>query len=140
MMKKVIIMRGCPGSGKTTFLKKIHPSAFICSAVNYHTDSKGNYKFFPKGVSAAHAYSQNAFLAALQNSQELIAVDNTNVKLWEFDWYLETAEAYGYVVEIFRMKVEDANVAAKRNIHGVPVEKVLRMHESMEDYVGEIFA
>ena len=64
-MKKVIIIRGIPGSGKTTELQKNYPTAFVCSAVNFHTDHEGNYKFFPKGVPDTHKYCQNAFLAAL---------------------------------------------------------------------------
>ena len=138
-MKKVLIYRECPGSGKTTAIKRDFPTAFVCSAVNFHTDHEGKYKFFPKGVPDAHKYCQNAFLAALQNGLPLIAVDNTNIKLWEFEWYIETAEKYGYEVQVFRMKVDDINVVAKRNIHGVPADKVVKMHESMEDFEGEIF-
>lgn len=138
-MKEVIIVRGCPGSGKTTFLAREYPAAFVCSAVNFHTDSNGQYKFFPKGVSDAHKYCQNAFLAALQNQLPLIAVDNTNIKSWEFEWYIETAEKYGYKVQVLRIKIDDINVVAQRNIHGVPADKVVKMHESTEYFEGEIF-
>ncbi|MFZ2154091.1 MAG: AAA family ATPase [Candidatus Moraniibacteriota bacterium] len=138
-MKKVIIFRGCPGSGKTTALKRDYPSAFVCSAVNYHTDHLGNYKFFPKGISESHKYCQNAFLAALQNSLPLVAVDNTNVRFWEFEWYIDTAEKHGYSVEVFRLKTDDPIAAARRNVHGVSEEVVMRMYNNMEDYPGEIF-
>lgn len=139
-IKKVVILRGCPGSGKTTLRKEIYPTAFVCSVVDYHTDHEGKYKFFRKGIPEAHTYSQNTFMAALKNQLPLIAVDNTNTKLWEFEWYIEMAVKYGYEVEVIRMQVFDVNIAASRNIHGVPLPVVLRMHENMEDYIGEFFS
>ena len=139
MDKQLIIARGGPGTGKSTFLQKNYPEAFICSANFFFTDSKGNYKFFPKGLEHSHVYSQNAFKAALQNNVPLIAIDNTNIKLWEFEAYLDMAKDYGYTVSVFRMEVNDFEAAAKRNIHGVPIDKAMRMQKEIEDYPGEKF-
>lgn len=137
MQKKiVIILRGCPGAGKTAYLKLKYPEAFHCSATLYFTDCNGNYKFYPKGLNEAHKYCRNAFKAALQNGQPVIAVDNTNVRIWEFENYIETAEDYGYEVKVLRIEA-DPDVAADRNIHGVPKEKALLMHNKMEDYASE---
>lgn len=138
-MKKVIITRGIPGSGKTTELERNYPAAFVCSAVNFHTDHLGNYNFYPNGIREAHTYCQNAFRAALQNNLPLIAVDNTHIKTWEFANYIEQAEDYGYEVVVIRMKFDDIAAAFERNIHGVPLEVIARMHSMMEDYAGEIF-
>lgn len=138
-MKEVKIYRGCPGSGKTTARKKYFPEAFVCSAVNLHTDQDGNYKFYQKGNPDAQKYCRNAFLAAIQNGLPLIAVDNPNIKLGDFDWYIKKAKEYGYEVQVFRMKVADPVVAARRNIHRVFKEKVVGMHYAMEDFEGETF-
>lgn len=137
-MGKVIIMRECPGSGKTTFLNKEYPTAFICSATAYFTNKNGQYKFYKDGLSQSHTYCMNAFMAALANNLPIIAVDNTHIKLWEFENYIDKAIEYSYEIEVLRMKVDDAEEAARRNIHGVPIGKVLWMHENMQGYPGEI--
>lgn len=134
--KSVVIMRGCPGSGKSTYLSRYYPGAFVCSADEYYVDERGDYRFNPKEIKWAHLFCQNAFIAALKNSLPLIAVDNTNTLAWEFEKYVQLARNYGYNVLIVRIEV-DPEKAAKRNVHGVAKHKVLQMHERIEDYEGE---
>ena len=137
MKKEVIIMRGAPGSGKTTYLKKEYPQAFICSADQYFIGIDGKYKVKLNELQKAHDYSRNAFKAAILNNINIIAVDNTNIMIKHFQSYIKLAEAYGYEVKIIRIEI-DAKIAFERNIHGVPLYAVERNCQQMQDYSGEI--
>jgi predicted kinase len=64
--------------------------------------------------------------------EELIVIDNTNVKKWEYENYVFLAELNGYSVEIVEIPfTESAEVYHERNTHGVPLEVIQRM---MNDY------
>jgi tRNA uridine 5-carbamoylmethylation protein Kti12 len=81
----VVILRGLPGSGKSTFatLLKIYAEsrglqAQICCADDYFIQSNG-YKFEPGQLSNAHARCEDYCFFALQRSVPVVIIDNTNV-------------------------------------------------------------
>lgn len=133
----VIVMRGCPGAGKSYFLKESFPGAFVCSANDFFTDEVGNYSFVGESVPKSHEYCRAVFKMAIRKSFPLIAVDNTAIKLWEFEEYVEIAKRHGYQVKVIRIDT-DPQIAAARNIHGVSEEKVLKLYEGIESYEEEI--
>lgn len=135
-MRKVVIMRGASGSGKSTYAKKNFPDAVVCSADAYFVDDKGNYNFDPRKLGDAHGSCKRSFKDALDHSQPLIVVDNTNTTLRELQPYLQMAQAHGYDVEVIRVETP-LDVAAKRNVHGVPYDSVKKMKGRMVDFPGE---
>jgi predicted kinase len=130
-MKRVIIARGLPGSGKSTYAKSHYPGAPICSADDYFIGSDGVYRFAPIKLGAAHKSCMQKFLAAIADGVETIVVDNTHTRVSEFSPYATVAEASGYEVTIVRMDTP-MKVAAGRNAHGVPEEAVRRMEARFE--------
>lgn len=140
-MKKVLIMRGVPGSGKSTYAAKQIEDAQakgirteVCSADDYFVDEDGVYQFDATQLGAAHARSFKLFALAVTlppDGDFLVVVDNTNVRTWEVAPYVQLARAYGFEVEIVRFTIDPA-LAASRNVHGVPVGAVLRMSKSVE--------
>jgi predicted kinase len=133
---KIIIIRGISGSGKSTHIAKHFPNAYVVSADHFF-GTGANYNFDPKKLGAAHADCLEKFKQAIRRHVPEIVVDNTNTQLWEFSKYVEFAKENGYVVTVVRLKIDPA-VAAKRNIHGVPEEKVKQMQGRFQDYPGEI--
>ena len=131
-MNKVIIMRGIPGCGKTTYIKKNFPKAFICSADDYFTDEDGNYNYRKEEAGEAHAQSQTRFAAALEVGVPLVIVDNTNTRMWEMEHYIYLAEECGYKLEFIRFDVP-TNDAHERNIHKVPLSEVERLADLFEE-------
>jgi NEDD4-binding protein 2 len=136
MTRKVIIMRGASGSGKSTYTKKHYGDAVVCSADNYYVDDQGNYNFDPTKIGAAHRQCKRSFKDALDRSEPLVVVDNTNTTLKELQPYIQVAEAHGYEVEVVRVETP-LDIAAKRNAHGVPFDAVKRMKDRTVDYPGE---
>ncbi len=136
-MKKVIIMRGVPGSGKSTKAMEIATKALhdfrsvkIVSADFYFINKNGEYKFQPKHLRNAHTFCIEEFEAGLASGVELVIVDNTNTRLWEYEKYIDKAHDWDYHVEILSIEPKDDEELLKfanRNTHGVPVEKVKQM-------------
>ena len=134
-MKQVLIMQGVPGSGKSTRAKELAEKggdSAIVSADNYFMSS-GEYKFNLSEIGLAHQECLRQYISHLQKGEkETIIVDNTNTQAWECSPYVALAAAYGYDCKLIRVKC-NPEIAAARNIHGVPPHAVMRMHKSLEE-------
>lgn len=140
-MKKLIIMRGVSGSGKSTrtkeLIEELNPSSnHVCSADNFFvTRPHGEYKFDPKQLGQAHAWCRGNASAAMSLGTELVVIDNTNTQKREFQAYLDMASDMGYETE--EVVVGEFSEAAlqkyfERNAHGVPLVAIKRMAARFE--------
>lgn len=125
----VMIMRGLPGSGKSTYAKSV-PNAHIVSADLYF-EQQGGYAFNPKQLHEAHIWCFREFLKLLQQRITPIIVDNTNITAVEIAPYALAAESYGYTAEIMQFST-DVQTAAQRNVHRVPKRKIMMMQKALE--------
>ena len=134
MNKNVYIMMGMSGSGKSSWIRKNVPNAFIASADNFfYRLGKGTYQFDKTKLGSAHKTAQNDFIKALDDdSIENIVVDNTNTKLSSMRPYVMEANLRGYPVTIV-VVLADPEVAAARNLHKVPLETTQKMHREILD-------
>ncbi len=123
MDKHLIILRGLPGCGKSTFAEYISTfvdngnvnTSVICTADDYFMKD-GEYKFNPYKLIDAHLYSQNKCEEAMKKGVKRIIVANTSVSSKEFEPYVEMAKKYGY--KVFSIVVENRH--GNKNIHNVP--------------------
>jgi predicted kinase len=136
MKKVLIILRGCPGSGKSTVaeilavlgdLDKVI-TAPICCADDYHMVD-GEYKWDPKNIGAAHKACKDKCEKALSEGVERVIVANTNTSEKEINPYIKLAEKYGYMV--FSLVVENRHGGV--NEHGVPEETLIRMEDKIKN-------
>ena len=138
------IMRGLSGSGKSTKARQImdsfleeYPalSAVICSADYFFVDSSGEYKFDANKLGQAHAFCRGMVDAATRVGVDLIIIDNTNTRKWEYQSYLDMAKEARYEVEeiiVGDLDEESILKYAKRNAHGVPLETIMKMADRFE--------
>lgn len=135
-MPKVLLFRGIPGSGKTTWSTKYYP---VPSDYYFSTDlfwmKDGEYKFDPTRLGEAHSWNFRRFLSKLneilpRGSSNLLIVDNTNITREELIPYVRAAEAYQLEFKIITIWC-DPIVAIKRNEHGVPAHTVLKMYAKL---------
>ena len=130
MSKKLIVLRGLPGSGKSTYQRAHFPAAVVASADLYFMVGE-EYRFNPALLPEAHGACCRTVVGALQAGTSLIIVDNTAISAVEIAPYILLAQAYGYDAEIITLRCDPA-VAAARNTHGVPVGVILeRMAPAM---------
>jgi predicted kinase len=131
---RVIIMAGVPGSGKSTWIKENHTGAIICSADDYFVGLGRN--FDPSKLGEAHGACVRKFVLYVANHDDdevrenVVIVDNTNTTVLEMAPYVAIAAAYGVSVEIVEMDCP-VGLAAKRNIHNVPMRTCLRMGDNL---------
>ncbi|CAF1257518.1 unnamed protein product [Adineta steineri] len=129
--KVMFLMRGLPGSGKSTLvniLKRIYCKSFIvCSADNYFIDSNGVYNFNRDKIGVAHQVCQQQAEDACKKNIFAIIIDNTNIRMDECRPYLQKASNYGYIVIVVEPRTNwkrDPNVLMERNTHQVPLDVI----------------
>ena len=124
-LKRLIIMRGIPGAGKTHYHETHYPGAVVGSA-DYLFQQSGAYVHNPAQLDDAHQACFRTVLEAVLREEPLIVVDNTHIRLVEIAPYHMLGAARGYTVEIITIHC-DPQVALQRQVHKVPEEKVRSM-------------
>jgi predicted ABC-type ATPase len=130
-MKELILLRGLPGSGKSTVASIIEP-AFHYEADMYFIDENGDYHFDGSKLKEAHQWCkqevESAMNAVYGSPPHKIVVSNTFTQEWEMEAYYKLAEKYGYRVS--SLIVENRHGCT--NVHGVPEEKIDEMFNRFE--------
>ena len=116
MTKTLILIRGVPGSGKSTIAAAL--MSLKMDAEHYEADQyfmrNGEYKFIPSELGHAHDWCHMQVSNALKYGVPTVIVANTFLEVWEFEEYINEALAYGYEIQVIDCQ------STYRDIHGVP--------------------
>lgn len=116
---KVVILRGLPGAGKSTWIARNLLNALVVSADHFFMKT-GKYVFDKALLGAAHGDCQNKFFDAIDRLRApLVVVDNCNLTARDMRFYVIHALSHGYELEIVSLQTP-ADVAIERGLHGVP--------------------
>lgn len=124
----LILLRGIPGSGKTTLGNVIlftNQSNIqdVLSADNFFINEKEEYVFDFSKLKEAHNDCQVKCAERMRNEFSKIVVANTFTQEWEMEPYFIMAERYNY--RIHTVIVENRH--GSKNVHNVPEEKIEQM-------------
>jgi len=148
--KKLYVMRGVAGSGKSFIARKLAGSrGVICSADDSHLDPEtGEYNWKPERVKFSHQECRNKALKCVKNGVPIVIIDNTNIKRWEMFQLkpvILLAIEHNYEIIIkepdptwyFYKTAFNSEKLFQRNLntHRVPLETIKKM---IEDYVPNI--
>ena len=130
---ELILLRGLPGSGKTTLAKIIlqlrsTDEPEVLSADDFFEDKEGDYNFDPTKLKEAHNYCQFRCSERMRQQKAKIVVANTFTQEWEMDEYFKMAERYNYRVHTVVVENRHGN----ENVHGVPEDKLQQMKNRFE--------
>jgi len=130
----LFLVRGLPGSGKTSFASAIWNDYAVCEADKFFYDKEGNYNFDATKLKEAHVWCKNEVESRMiehQNNQQYypeIAVSNTFTQEWEMEDYFKLAEKYGY--KVVSLIIENRH--GGQNVHGVPEDKLQIMKDRFQ--------
>ncbi|ALC43120.1 CG7139 [Drosophila busckii] len=134
--KIMIIMRGAPGSGKSTMAKSLVQQTqhleqytvkdFVYSSDDYFITKRG-YEFNPTLLPEAHDWNKQRVRSKAEAGWSPIIVDNTNSMSWEMMPYVQIAVECGYILELLEPQTSWAKSAGKlaqRCVHQVPRDRI----------------
>jgi predicted kinase len=124
---RLVILRGLPGSGKSTFAQKLVDTlGFVHLEADRHfVDATGRYRFDLARASDCHSVCQRDADEALRTGARVV-VANTHVRLWELAPYVGLAALHATDWRVVEC------TGTWPNIHEVPGSVVESMREKWE--------
>jgi hypothetical protein len=120
----LFLVRGFPGSGKTSFSHYIKAIAYV-EADDYFINSEGKYEFDFTKISKAHDYCYNRVKYHLQKGMGDIVVSNVSAKEREVKMYKALANTYNYAF----ISVIVENYHNGKSIHKVSTEYLKKIEK-----------
>lgn len=122
---KLILVRGVPGSGKSTYARSL--GIFHVEADDFFTDEQGVFTYQVERLKDAHEWCYQQARSVLLRGESVV-VANTFVTVFEMQRYLNFVRANRIPVDIVVMT---GNYGSTR---GVPQEKIEQMRRRWETY------
>ena len=137
-MRRVYIIRGLPGSGKSTIAKELAKAAVAdgLSVVIHTTDDyhmvDGKYCYDPPKSKEYHRKNFLAFQCSCRKGIAVVVCPNTNIHKGQYGRYEECAKEHGYTVFKIVMDEFSIRTAGRRTEHKMPENIIYGMKKDFE--------
>lgn len=125
----LILIRGIPGTRKTTLRKRLQ-ERYGSNCHGYEADmffeTPKGYVYNPKLIHQAHKWCQDKTAWSLRNGFNPVIVANTFVQNWQMIPYFNMCREYGAKLKIIELFTEYGS------IHGVPESTMQKMRDNWE--------
>lgn len=128
---RLVLIRGLPGSGKSTYAKNYFGGHIHLEADMYFIQPDGSYDWTADKLGKAHNWCLETAKIMLNNGYDVV-VSNTFTTLKELNPYIEVASSSDTPFAVFRMTNEYTS------IHNVPQIVIEKMRVRFEDYEKEV--
>lgn len=123
-MKSLIIIRGLPGSGKSSLAEILSEGKYpVHSIDDFFTDESGKYFFDHTKNHLAYKQCEARTRESMNSGAKKIFVDNVFSIDWEMEPYFKLASEFDY--RIFVLTVEKYH--NEKNIHRITEEQIEKM-------------
>jgi len=143
--KEVIIIRGVPGIGKTTFVKnyeKNYTNGYYATvSFNEFFIENGTYCFQRQHINRAKSHCLNQFINYLDVSVSRIYITDINHQKWMYVNYINIAKKYGYNVTILDFicnNINELKYFNKRSTHNIPLNYSKKVYNEWEYDINAI--
>lgn len=145
-MKMMVIMRGPPGSGKSTFtqfLRQLGEAGCaectgsqepLVLSLDSFRFVDGKYVFDPRREGEVVENYHQAVLQACQSEHPFIVLDNVHSRQWEMKKARGIGEQRGYRIFVIEVQ-EDFWTCLDRMVHPVPFDKLKEIFERWESHL-----
>lgn len=134
-MAHLVLVRGLPRSGKSTFAKSRYPNYSHYEADDYMRDADGKYVFDATKLPEAHTETRRKTIEDLKNGKNVV-VSNTFSQNWEIELY-RTSIPEDTTLWIIHLNTPLEECLTRTNEQNCPDENLVRMWRRWEAVDGE---
>lgn len=127
---RLILIRGLPGSGKTTLARRMRNRITDHFETDMFFEKDGKYDADLTKLPEAHGWCLRKACESLCRGRSVI-VSNTFSQLWEMEGYIDAAKRYGADLRVIRSTGEF------KSVHNIPDEQMDNYVNKFECYPGE---